>query len=140
MSKYLMKFPNSKANAVLEYNDEGHLLKYELEPGTFEPAQFEFLTRFFPKTEGLINQWITAKYANVVIQQVDEDLSFERFYNTYDYKISKRSTAEKSWNKLSDANKLLALKFIPKYEAQLRKTGVGKKYPETYLNQMIWNN
>jgi hypothetical protein len=140
MSKYLIKFPKSSASAVAEYNDEGHLLSYTLEPGTFEKTQFEFLTRNFPKSEALMNKWILAKFANVVIQQVDEDLSFERFYNTYDYKISKRSTAEKSWNKLSDTNKLLALKFIPKYEAQLRKTGIGKKYPETYLNQEIWNN
>jgi hypothetical protein len=140
MPKYLITFIKQEANTLLEYNDDGYLIKYELTPGTFEKLQFAFLSSKFPKNLVNIQHWIDAKLPNVVIKVVDEDLSFERFYNLYDHKISKRSRAESAWNALSKVDKALAIAYLPKYETHLRKTGVNKKYPETYLNSEVWNN
>jgi hypothetical protein len=140
MPKYIITFTKQEANALFEYNDEGFLMKYELTPGTFDKLQFAWLFSRFPRTLELLEKWKVWNVPNVTIKKVEEDLSFQRFYDLYDHKISKRSRAETAWNALSRANKALAIAYLPKYEAHLRKTSQNKKYPETYLNSEAWNN
>ncbi len=140
MSKFLMTFPKSEASALLEYDDAGFLLKYELTPGTFQPAQFEFMFARFPSKFSLLEKWIESKFPNVSISLVQEDLSFENFYNLYANKVSKKATAEKIWSKMPDTEKAKAIKYIQWYDQRLRMSGINKKYPESYLNAQEWNN
>jgi len=140
MSKYLIEFTRSAASALLEYNESGYLVKYELTPGSFEKAQFEYFAERFPSKEEHIQIWLNWKVANVKIRKVQEDLSFENFYNTYAHKVSKKSRAEAIWSKMPDTERAKAIKFIQVYDVRLRSSGVNKKYPETYLNTMEWNN
>lgn len=140
MPKYIITFTKQDANALLEYNDEGYLLKYELTPGTFDKLQFAWFFSRFPRTLELLEKWKVWNVPNVTIKKVEEDLSFERFYNLYNHKVSKRVRAENIWNAMTNANKALAIAYIPKYEAYLRQSSVNKKYPETYLNSEVWNN
>lgn len=140
MPKYLITFTKQDANALLEYNEDGYLTKYELTPGSFDKLQFAWFFSRFPRTLEILEKWKVWNIPNVVIKKVEEDLSFEAFYNKYAFKVGKRSRAEKNWNAMTNANKALAIAYIPKYEAFLRETGYNKKYPEFYLTEERWNN
>ena len=140
MAKYLMTFTNHKATALVEFNNEGWLIKYELTPGTFGEDQFYYITRMFPYTIKRMQHWLENKFPNVKIQEVQDDLSFDAFYDTYAHKISKRSVAENIWKKMPDTERAKAIKYISTYDRHVIQTGVNKKYPETYLNSEMWNN
>ncbi|MBN9293764.1 MAG: hypothetical protein J0G96_07285 [Flavobacteriia bacterium] len=138
--KYLIDFPSQKASALFEYNSEGLLIKYELTPGVFESEHYCFLASKFPFNTKNIESWQQSKMRNVIIRQIAEDLSFERFYELYDQKFGKKQRAKAIWDSLSDIEKAKAIAFIPKYNQHLAQTGFAKKNAETYLNQQIWNN
>lgn len=140
MPKFIMTFTNQAANALLEYNEAGYLIKYELTPGAFEQEQFDWLFARFPRSLAHLQKWIDWKLPNVEIKKSEEDLSFKRFYDLYNHKVSKRERAEKSWEALSDADKALAIAYLPKYNNYLLESRVNKKFPETYLNSKMWNN
>lgn len=140
MFKYLIKFNSSGATALFEYDEKGNLIKYELDPGNFNEAQFEYFIDKFPKRLAFIEKWIEWKLKNVVITKVDEDLSFDAFYIKYNQKLGKKQTAIKIWDQMSDVERAKAIKFIQLYDQELIKTGYGKKNAETYLNQKTWNN
>jgi hypothetical protein len=140
MPKYLITFTNQAAEALLEYNEDGYLMKYELTPGSFDKLQFAWFFSRFPRTLDLLEKWKEWKVANVVIKKVEEDLSFERFYDLYAYKVSKRSRAENIWKAMPNTERSKAIAHIPKYEKLLRETKQNKQYPETFLNAAAWNN
>lgn len=140
MPKYIITFAKQEANALLEYNDDGYLIKYELTPGTLDNSQFVWIFSRFPRKLEFLERWKKWNIDNVIIKKLDEDLSFDAFYNRYNYKVSKRSRSENIWKVMTDANKALALAYIQKYERFLLDTGANKKYPETYLNSEAWNN
>ena len=134
-----MKFKRQEATALVEYNEQGFLIKYELTPGQFKDEHFKFLVKYFPTHLSKVKGWMK-NFKNVEIRELEEDLSFDAFYDKYAYKISKRSVAEKIWKKMPDIEKAKAIKFIDVYDTNIRKSGINKKYPETYLNSEMWNN
>jgi hypothetical protein len=67
------------------------------------------------------------------------DLSFERFWDEYDYKTDKKTT-ETRWKGLTEGEKMAALSFIPVYNTSLIKSGLAKLYPSTYLSKKRWND
>lgn len=140
MPKYLMNFKNREASAILEFNEEGYLIKYELTPGTFDEKAYDLFFSNFPININWINTWKQQKFKNLEITELKQDLSFETFYNRYNHKVSKRSKAEHVWNRMADTEKAKALAYIAKYDKFLSESKVNKKYPETYLNSEMWNN
>lgn len=137
MPRYLMKLTRRNASFHLEYNDDGVLVDLKLEISSSTP--FEVLKFFFlnvPFMENHLEQY--KKQQHVEIREVDQDLSFEAFWNAYDYKVDKKSTCTRIWNALTDVEKVKALAYIPKYNQHLLLTNVGRKYPSTYLNSRVW--
>jgi hypothetical protein len=66
------------------------------------------------------------------------DISFERFWNLYDKKLSHKSCLAK-WNKLSDEQKHKIISSLPEFlKAHPDKQFLP--YPLTYLNQQRWND
>lgn len=140
MPKILIEFPSQEASGLFDYNNEGYLLNYTLTPGRFEQVHFDFLFKRFPKNLVMMKAWMEEKFPNVTFKIIEEDLSFDAFYNKYAHKVSKRSVAEKVWKNMPDTERAKAIAFIPIYQQHLLKTNVNKKYPETYLNSEMWNN
>jgi len=140
MFKYLMKFAKSGASAVFEYDQSGNLIKYELDPQNFDQDMFEYFTQRFPKTLGIMQLWIDEKIKNVQIQKLEEDLSFDTFWLKYNMKLGKKQLAKKLWEDLPSTEKAKALKYVQLYDQELIKTGINKKFAETYIRQAIWNN
>ncbi|WP_107039939.1 hypothetical protein [Brumimicrobium mesophilum] len=137
--RYLIKFPKHEATAMVEYDINGMLVKYELEPGAFGKEQFDFLAKVFPYSLNRLEKGLKS-LKMIDVRELKEDISFDAFYDKYAHKVSKRSKAENIWKRMPDLEKAKAIRHIDLYETQRLKTGVNKKYPETYLNSEIWNN
>lgn len=74
-------------------------------------------------------------------QKVEEEtgLSFNDFYKLYPLKKSKQQ-AEKSWNRLSKADRQEAIDKLPAYIADCIQEKRSFKHPSTYLNQRTWED
>jgi hypothetical protein len=66
------------------------------------------------------------------------DLKFEDWWICYDYKISK-DKAKKSWQKLNEQEKDIALQTVKDY-VQSTPDKTYRKHPTTYLNQKCFND
>jgi hypothetical protein len=66
------------------------------------------------------------------------DAKFEDWWLWYDYKISK-DKAKKSWNKLNESEKDLALQTVQAYVESTPDKSY-RKHPTTYLNQKSFND
>ncbi|URC13962.1 hypothetical protein [Flavobacterium sp. B183] len=92
----------------------------------------------FPRNVQMIEEW--TKYKNIVnIELKLEDYSFESFYDKYGLK-RKGDLARKAWDKLDLATKIKCFNQLPKYNADLAKTGQAKAHLVTWLNQKRYND
>lgn len=66
-----------------------------------------------------------------------QDLSFESFYTKYPHKVGPKAKTQKAYEKLSEADKMEAILYIPEL-IKLKKDGTAYPYPATYLNQKYW--
>lgn len=66
-----------------------------------------------------------------------QDLSFESFYRQYPNKVGPKEKTRKAYEKLSEADKMEAILYIPEL-IKLKKDGTAYPYPATYLNQKYW--
>lgn len=64
-------------------------------------------------------------------------VNFEDFWELYNYKVGKKEAKDK-WNKLKPNEQRRAYDFIGKYNNEVKTTGLGKKYPKTYLHNRVW--
>lgn len=70
-------------------------------------------------------------------QKVDE--LFIKFWEEYDYKKSKKD-AIKAWDKLTDAEKEIAIKAIPLYKQDCKHYQRSMQHPATYLNKRTFED
>ena len=70
-------------------------------------------------------------------QKVDE--LFDKFWEEYDYKKSKKD-AIKNWNKLTDADKEIAIKAIPLYKQDCKHYQRSMQHPATYLSKRTFED
>lgn len=66
-----------------------------------------------------------------------QDLSFEAFYKQYPHKIGPREKTRKAYEKLTEAEKMDAILYIPEL-IKMKKDGTAYPYPSTYLNSKYW--
>ena len=138
--QYILSGKNSAVKAVFRYDLNGFITGFEVE-GITNSKQLKYLfwnNNFpFPYTKDLIKLIIDSGYFFVKI--VEDDLSFERFWKLYNYKVS-RKKAEKLYAKISKANRIKIFLHLPKYDAYLQHKGIEKAYPDTYLRNEKWND
>jgi len=67
-----------------------------------------------------------------------QDWQFEDWWLNYDYKISK-DKAQKSWNKLTEQEKDIALQKVAEYVESTPDKSF-RKHPTTYINQKSFND
>ncbi len=138
MSKYVLRSNKLNGTLLFEYDDQG-VIKEFVKDAKMDEHQLAYLMLNFPVTESLLKK--QAKNNNWKLSLVDQDLSFDNFWQTYAYKVGNKKRAERLWNALSKANKAKALDYLTRYETfLLQNPSISKLYPETYLNQQRWNN
>ena len=68
------------------------------------------------------------------------DVSFDRFWNQYGYKVGNKARAAKLWNALPEMERILALGAIAAQRRHSESRRTDMPYPETYLAQRRWEN
>lgn len=135
---YVITSDSLQGEIRIKYNLNGFLVYLEI------TAQLsaEHYSRFFDEKKLYLEQNAIAmtKQPNSKVVVVPEDLSFERFWKTYNNPEGKKKMTENCWKRLSDRAKIAALVYIPIYDRKLAQSGIAKAYPSTYLNQEYWKN
>ncbi len=136
--KYLLSTNKLKGELLFEYGEDGIIAEFTCQAKLTE-EQLIWLSKNFPVTEStLISQ---SKRFGWQLKKIEEDLSFESFWERYNHKVGNKKRAERLWNQLSKKEKAKAMAFLKRYESYLNQNpGIAKLYPETYLNQQRWNN
>lgn len=136
LTQYLLTSP--KGNQMTFKYKEGTLVYFDGSSIKDLSAVTWLLERLPITLEELKTIVAKCKYECV---EVPEDLSFNRFWETYNYKIGNKKRAEQLWKALTDEEKIQVLLAIPKYDRWLKtKNGIEKLYPETFLNQRRFEN
>ncbi len=133
-SKFLLTSTLFSGEVIFEFNDKEWLIAF-INKADMTEAQYEFLASHMPlklyKLEHLAGRSTT-----MTLKPVDPDLSFDAFWERYDYKVGNKKRSEKLWNELSEADKSAVFENIPRYNYYLScKRTIERLYPETYLSQ-----
>jgi hypothetical protein len=132
MKKYAVTSSSFTGEVYYTFDDNGLLVCMELK-SIVEPAIHAKLCAVVPQTEVTLLKWKQSN-TKLVITEVGLDISFENFWNRYNYKVGKKE-AEAAWKKLSDAKKVKAIASIVLYDKYLAGKGIDKIYPERYLKK-----
>ena len=140
MKKFILTSPKFTGEVIFGYNETDRLVYYENTSAMTE-QQLDWLLGHLPHASSWINSII--KNANGTrIVEVPEDLTFERFWNSYDKKIN-RKRAEPLFEKLNDAAKMQAIVRIKTYQEYCHYKGRGIADPEKYIRDRFfetdWN-
>lgn len=92
----------------------------------------------FPDTKDMMEQWTQYKQF-VTIELILEDYSFDAFWEKYNLK-RKKELSQKAFEKLDLVTKIKCFAILPKYDAELLKTGHSKAHLVTWINQKRYND
>jgi hypothetical protein len=138
--KYLMTFTSDLTMKVtLEYAEHG-LSNVHFE-GCFTDFQKCWLMANIPVGLDMpIIDFFKGSEDKIKITTVEEDLSFQHFWNKYSHKHGSKPRAEKIWSALSDADKVLAFVKVKKYLFDLANSNVEQCHASTWLGQRRFEN
>lgn len=131
---------STKFDGSLEFElDDQEMVRLFKNNATLDENQEQWLSENFPITLARLNGMVH-NFKSLKAELVEADLSFENFWNTYNYKVGSKARAEKLWNKLTDAVKLKVFSVLPSYEYFLKIKNQEKAYPTTFLNEERYEN
>lgn len=140
--KYLLSSKKNGDLASFSYNENGIIQQIQFHQELSE-QQFLFLSTRAYKSSHLsfLLEMLLTKDQSAYLEEISPDLSFERFWETYDHKVGKKARVKKKWDSMPPEERVKALKHLKKYSYFLAQNPtIAKKYPETYLNAEEWNN
>ena len=136
--KYRATGKNLEGSLVLKYDLNGVLVEFEIHAKLNE-SQIKYLRYYLPFTTAELDEF--KKATSLILKEIPEDLSFDRFWNEYNYKRGNKARTEKLWKLLKDNDRAAVFHSIPKYNYFLScRPNQDKAYPETYLAQKRYEN
>lgn len=137
IKRYIFTHPKIEGEIHFEFYN-GFLVEYSFQ-GQTQIDILKTLLKRLPLHIDMISEFSNSAEAKWT--EIKPDLTFDKFWNAYDHKVpgSSKKDAEAKWKKLSDLDKQRALKYITIYNSYVGRTGIGKKYAETYLSQRPWD-
>ena len=142
MKKILLSSKKYGEMASFEY-DNDELLKELRILASLQKSQINVIAAncTTPTDLAMLVEFIQKKDSTAIIEEIAENLSFERFWEEYNHKVGKKAQVQKKWESMPDTEKAKALKHIKKYNFFLaERPNIERKYPQTYLNAQEWNN
>ncbi len=133
MNNYLIKHPKHPFKLLLKYNQTGRLVAYEA--SEIQDEQLDYFLKNLPVLESKVKAFKTVGL--IVLQQIEE-LTFETFWELYDYKVGNKARAKKLFDALSEVEKQDVFVGLKRYKAWLQTKTTAKLYPETFLAQKRW--
>jgi len=135
--KYLLKHSRYEGSIIFKYDNEGRCIYFEFDC-TITNDLWDFVFNNFPmRIESLQHK----AFANFQKIEVPQDLSFDAFWNAYNYKMGKKERAKRLYELLDDHTRAIVFGAIKKYSNYLSsRPNMEKLYPETFLNQKRYEN
>lgn len=138
MKQYSITVLTKGVEIVVTFDNQERLIGFQI-TGDITDIFYDWLIQHLPLKEKSLSIFKPIK--NVKVAEIMEDLTFARFWDEYDHKMSAKKNTNAIWNKLSDSDKSNAILHIKKYDRYLfENPGVTKKMANTYLNTALWNN
>ena len=144
LTTYRAKSRASDIVLLFKYDLNGHIREFKIEEGVQTPQQAMWLFggRNFPINERImLEAWcVLPKYrSGFQIEKFDADISFEAFWKLWDLKV-KKELSEKTWNKLTETDKIKCFLNFRNYQTHLDRTRQAKAHLVTWLNQKRYND
>lgn len=142
-NKYTITFKGkqSNINVTAEYGENGVLRALRIEEEDLSVDAVAFCYMRVPYIEDELPRMILEPNVPITYEPVPKNLSFNTFYEAYDYKIGDKTRAMKLWTALTEADRIKCLRSIRQYNQYLaQKPNVERLYPETYLKQERFRN
>ncbi|MGQ1929590.1 hypothetical protein [Ornithobacterium rhinotracheale] len=134
---FVMTSPKFQGSVTYHYAENGYLKILKNEAQMDAELHGELLKKATPIH---ISQMLEMK-KNIKHGKVEEmpaDLSFERFWKTYGNFAGKKKRCEQLWNALNDTERTQCLNYISIYKSAKSRDGTALAYPETYINNRVW--
>lgn len=136
--KYIMTSEHFQGEVHFEYNLKGSLRGVQMvDIANMTGKIFMWIWQNLPVSLTEMKDYIK-NAGNFKIVEIPEDLSFERFWEEYGNKVGKKTMTQNAWKKMSQADKIACLLYIPKLRKIKASEGTQMPYPSTYLNQKYW--
>ncbi|WP_185864815.1 hypothetical protein [Blattabacterium cuenoti] len=135
--QYIFRSNIISGHIIFKYDLNGFLRKV-IFPKGLSLSNYIWIGRYIPYNEDVVYKMKNSKYF-FSIEEIPVDLSFDRFWTDYKYKVGKKKMAENIWNRMALSDKVKALSYIPKYLDHIKRTGHDQAYPTTYLNQRYFD-
>lgn len=123
-----------------KYNLNQYLIAFNVLEGEISQAHSDWLFKKgkFPYLEEQIKEW-QKKLKQLTIEVLEPNFSFEALWNLYDNKVSKFD-AKKSFNKLSQADRIKCFMAVPGYKKYVFKKNIGTAHLSTFINRQYYND
>jgi hypothetical protein len=138
MKKFILKSPKFEGQVTFGYDVNGDLVFYHNEIP--DQKVIKWINKYTPLNGADLEAF--KQRVQATITEVPEDLSWDRFWNAYDKKINKKRVLP-LFEKLSDADKMLAIMRIPAYKDYCYRTKRGVADPQKWLDVLFetdWNS
>ncbi|OBS12557.1 hypothetical protein ATE49_04870 [Elizabethkingia miricola] len=140
MKNYVALHKKSDHKIYLSYDTFGVLVKLEFSGERWKESTIDWIFKpgRIPLTESDIWTRIENKTLEFTYMEIPTDLSFSNFWNLFAYKKGKIPGAQRYWERLTDAEKIEALLYIPKLHTQKKADGTAMPYPQSYISGKYW--
>ncbi|MCT4181623.1 hypothetical protein BAS06_09345 [Elizabethkingia miricola] len=140
MKNYVALHKKSDHKIYLSYDTFGVLVKLEFSGERWKEETIDWIFKpgRIPLTESDMWTRIENKTLEFNYMEIPTDLSFSNFWNLYAYKKGKIPGAQRYWERLTDAEKIEALLYIPKLHIQKKADGTAMPYPQSYISGKYW--
>lgn len=136
-NRYILTAMKSDLAIEFQYDLNGRLIEWKIDPEVSD-IQHKWLINHVPGKEEHLKLY--SKEDKFVVELIPKDLSFDAFWNAYEYKTGSKPKSAKLWSKLTNAERVRVFNHIPKYNRHLKMKNTAKAYPTTYLNGEYYNN
>ena len=138
MKKFLVTHKKNGKTLLFTYNLNGFLVAFKTDLN-INDATVNYFNTTFPFKIAQLDHFKTSEMFRV--EEIQQELSFKVFWDTYAYKNGNKNRAEKLWNALPEIEKSKAMNYIRKYHNfLLLNPSKDTLYPETYLFQKRYDN
>lgn len=143
MRAFLIKGQSLEAKAT--YNETELLCALDINEVRGSELYYDYqvlkgFLKWLPTNLSDLETAMTQPGNTIKVTEIAPDLSFQAFWDLYDYKVGNRSRAEAVWKKLSTADKNACMLGVRRYKNWLKTQSIGHAYAETFLSQRRWEN
>ncbi len=140
MKNYVALHKKSDHKIYYSYDIFGVLVKMEFSGERWKEETIDWIFKpgRIPLTESDMWSRIENKTLEFNYMEIPTDLSFSNFWNLFAYKKGKIPGAQRYWERLTDAEKIEALLYIPKLHTQKKADGTAMPYPQSYISGKYW--